>query len=372
MKKKVKKTHVKHKRKKIYYGYNARIIINSIVFALLLIVGLFVLKQSLNVEDSKVVNYSEQSYLDYKVYLKQNNFYEDKFLPKDMLYVASLIDKINIDFNYKFSIEEQIDLNFEYKILGKLVISDENEENIYYEKIYNLMDEKNLILKENKIKSINESIEIDYEKYNKIANNFKSNYGINTKNKLIIYFNINKEALNNDDKKLLVSNQISNMIINIPLSEKSVDISLKYQDINNQSSVIDNHKVVIDNIICLIISIILIILSIVFMIKTMRLFKHIIKKKDIYREYINKILNEYDRLIVETTTPPIMKEEDKDKVIIIEKFTELLDVRDNLKQPIMYFVVAKHQKCHFYINSGEKIYLTTIKKVDLEVQDEKK
>jgi hypothetical protein len=37
----------------------------------------------------------------------------------------------------------------------------------------------------------------------------------------------------------------------------------------------------------------------------------------------------------------------------------------------MYYVVTKHVKCHFYINNGEKIYITTIKKVDLEAEYEK-
>jgi len=162
------------------------------------------------------------------------------------------------------------------------------------------------------------------------------------------------------------------MVLNIPLSEKSVDISLDYDDINNESKVLDNSRFVLDNIVYIFVSVILIILSLVFMVKGMRLSKYLIRKKNIYDKYVEKLLSEYDRLIVETTSPPVISIEDKNKIINIEKFTELLDVRDNLKQPIMYYVVTKHEKCHFYINSGEKIYLTTIKKVDLEVQNEKK
>ena len=52
-------------------------------------------------------------------------------------------------------------------------------------------------------------------------------------------------------------------------------------------------------------------------------------------------------------------------------FEELLDVRDNIKQPIMFYEVTKHIKCHFYITNEDKIYLTTIKKVDLEEKYEK-
>ena len=41
-------------------------------------------------------------------------------------------------------------------------------------------------------------------------------------------------------------------------------------------------------------------------------------------------------------------------------------VRDNLKLPIMYYVVVKHHKCYFYITHGNKIYLNVVKAIDLE------
>ena len=52
------------------------------------------------------------------------------------------------------------------------------------------------------------------------------------------------------------------------------------------------------------------------------------------------------------------------EVIKISKFTELLDVRDNLKLPIMYYVVAKHHKSYFYIKKDNDIYLLTVKETD--------
>ncbi len=86
-------------------------------------------------------------------------------------------------------------------------------------------------------------------------------------------------------------------------------------------------------------------------------------KKTNYDKYIDKILNEYDRLIVETPTAPNTQNKN---IVKIKKFNELLDVRDNLKLPIKYFVVSKHQKCQFYIDHEEEIYILTIKEVDIE------
>ena len=84
---------------------------------------------------------------------------------------------------------------------------------------------------------------------------------------------------------------------------------------------------------------------------------------------ILRILNEYDRLIVENGTGPDTRD---CQVIKISKFEELLDVRDNLKLPIMYYVVTKHTKCQFYIKHDDELYLLTIKAVDLEQAKEHK
>ena len=104
------------KKNKLYFSYNARLSFNVALFFFLIIIGSFFLLKAFTFEDAKIVNYSEQSNLDYNVYLKENTFYDNEYLPKDMIYVASLIDKIKIDFNYNFIIEEIVDLNFEYEV----------------------------------------------------------------------------------------------------------------------------------------------------------------------------------------------------------------------------------------------------------------
>ena len=86
------------------------------------------------------------------------------------------------------------------------------------------------------------------------------------------------------------------------------------------------------------------------------------KKKNKYDKYLSKILKEYDRLIVETSTYP--KIEDY-HLLKINSFDELLDVRDNLRLPIMYYSVTPHQKAHFYILQEKNLYVYTLKLVDL-------
>ena len=103
-------------------------------------VSLIFLKKSLDFEDEKSINYQEISNLDYKVYLKENDFYEQDYLGKDMLYVAGLIKNISINYDYKFNVDNNLDMVFDYSIIGKLSIKDESGDKTFYEKEYTLLD----------------------------------------------------------------------------------------------------------------------------------------------------------------------------------------------------------------------------------------
>ena len=80
------------------------------------------------------------------------------------------------------------------------------------------------------------------------------------------------------------------------------------------------------------------------------------------------MMRQYDRLIVEHFTCPDLQ---KFNVIKIKDFNELLDMRDNLKTPILYYNVQKHLKSYFYIQNYKDLYLLVIKDVDLENEKKK-
>ena len=52
--------------------------------------------KSISFISEQQLSYIEKSKLDYRVYLKENDFYESEYLGKNMSYIASLIDFINI------------------------------------------------------------------------------------------------------------------------------------------------------------------------------------------------------------------------------------------------------------------------------------
>ena len=344
-------------KKGVYFSYGLRATIFVLLFTIFFSISMLLLVTSLSFQKEKYVSYSEKSSLDYKVNLKENNFYETRTLDKDMIYVASLIDSIDTYFDYDFDIDEKMDIDFTYNVIAKLKITDEEGSNTYLEKDYTLLNDKVVNMKDNNHIDITEKINIDYGYYNSIASGFKQTYGVNSKSNLIVSLKVNKNNTN-----ALMTNKISTEVINIPLSERSINIKMDYIDINTNSSIITERDVTVNNTISIGASIILLIISIYFILKFIKLLEKNIVKQNKFDKYVKKVLRTYDRLIVESKT---IIDFSNYEIIKVNKFEELLDVRDNLKLPINYYVVTPHQKAYFYIVSTN-IYLYTVKEVDLE------
>lgn len=344
---------------KIYYSFAVRVFFSILLFLVLLFLGVYFLTKSIYYSGKKSIIYHEKSNVDYSVCLLDNQFYDEKCLKKNMKYVASLIDKINLKFNYTFDIEEEQDIDFTYDIYGKLVISDKLGEKSYYEKTYDLLSDKVSNLRNSKTNIINETLDIDYSYYNRLANGFKSAYGLDTTSKLVVYMTVKKAGAPGSNLSL---NNDSVMFVSIPLSERSIDIELNYKDINTTSSLISKSNVTINNLLYILISALFIVFSIIVMLKMIK--KFFWHHNSEYDNYINKILKKYDRLIGESYT---MVSFEGKEVVKFEKFTELLDVHDNLGLPIMHYTVTCHVKSYFYIVHENVIYLHVVKAVDLEM-----
>lgn len=352
---------------KHYISYTMRIVICAVGFFLCIGLSFLFLTKTLDIEEEKVVNYQEIGTLDYKVYLKPNEFYEQEYLDKNMYYIASLIKNITVDANYQFIIEQPVDTNFSYQVIGKLTISGDQGASKLYEKEYVLVDKKLPAATGTTVQSINEPIVIDYDYYNEVANRFKSTYGVDAQSDLTLYIRVNKTAKN--EAQEININETSNMSLTIPLTQRTLDIQLNDTGINSTKSIVKESKVSFGNIFFGILSFVIFVISVAFILKTLELLFLLVPKKSKYDKYVNKILSEYDRLIVETPTSPRLEGKE---IIKIKRFEEMLDARDNLKRPIMYHVLVPHQKCYFYIENDNTIYLLTIKATDLEGTEEKK
>lgn len=359
------KSKVKQKKsKKLYLDFTARLALSSVITVICLVISIMSFVSSFTYLAEQSTSYRENSFLDYKVYLNPNDFYEVEYLPKDKVYIASLIKNVNVDFNYTFSIEEKVDMKFDYDIVANLEITDESGSNKFYEKEYTLLSKKEEEVKAGEQYSLKENLWIDYNYYNNVANNFRNAYGVETTSRLVVSLRINKQ-ISDEETTRLSDNKA--MTLSIPLSSKTININLNYNEINNSSYITKMSEKVVSNYALVALSVLAAFIAIVALSKVFKLISVLYARKTPYDRFITKILTGYDRLIVETETVPVFDEE---AIIKIRKFEELVDVRDNLKMPIMYVVIAPHQKSYFYIKHNEDIYLYIVKAVDLETKKE--
>ena len=111
---------------------------NTVLTFICIIVVVFVITASLFLlylkrTETQYVSYDEESKINYKVFLKKNNFFENKYLGTNKQYIASLIDYINTDFDYKLSLEDkEVEYKYLYRIEANVEVKEKQTENLLY------------------------------------------------------------------------------------------------------------------------------------------------------------------------------------------------------------------------------------------------
>ena len=325
-----------------------------VLFFISLTICLIFASKTISRKKALPISYSQKGNVAYKVFLNKNDFYAEEYLDMNKSYVASLINYIDIDFNYAFSINSKTTMDFNYKIVGELVIENSHGNGRYFEKEYVLQDTKVGKLIQDKEKSIKENIKIDYAFYNQLANSFRSTYGVDTNSYLTVYLLVEPKT----DKDLNYEiNDSCKVLLKIPLSEKAIEINLDASNQNVSKQLITSPEVKF-NVFFLVMELIFFIPTCIIMVKMIGKILITFDNFTTYDKHVNKILKEYDRLIVETNSDLKTKGLN---VIEIGSFTELLDARDNLNLPILYLNTIPHREGIFYILNGKDLYMLIIR-----------
>lgn len=336
-------------------------------FGLFVILGFKFITNALSTNSDEKLHFQEKGNVKYSVCLKDNAFFEDECLDSNMSYVASLIKNISLDFNYQFNGNyDNLASSIDYEIRAKLIIENKDTKTKYYEKDYVLVPKTTDSVKNSgTLYNLDKKVNIDYEYYNSIATNFKSQYGVDSQSYLEVYLN----TYNNVNPKYKDIPTNAKISVRIPLSQKAIEINFNTQEINiDIEKYIISKAVIINDYQKLIAGIISLFLSLLFLSFTIVIIKRYTKKMSRYDKFINKILKEYDRLIVETATFP---DEKKYNVLLINNFNELVDVRDNLRTPIMFYNIKDHKISIFYILNDNNLYLYIVNSKDINDGDKK-
>ena len=345
---------------KVYNIQNKKLVIKVRTWALflllpslvLLVGGTLLLIKSLNLkgEETKLL-YNEVGNVDYKVYLKENDFYKDEYLDKGMKYVANLISSVKPEFTYELHSTETLDLTYKYKIDADLIITDVNDTTPLKVKNYKLLKEKEVNSNSDNFR-ISETVDIDYDEYNTYVNEYKKELGLVVDAKLRVYLTVDtlgnikgvKESLNS--KKTLQ--------ITIPLSEKTLDITIDNDKINTSDSVTINTGVTVANLTMLVVGIAIGVIGIVVLIVAIVIYNKY-KKNDPYTVSLRNIFKQYDRLIVNAKYGE--SDIDLDKCtsnVTVERFSELVDAARNDGTSIIWIEKIPGEESIFVVMKDDK------------------
>lgn len=337
----------------------------------LIMLGLtvLVLKGSMYTKEESIIGYNEVGNIDYKVFLKENNYYKEQYLGKDMQYVASIIKDIVPTFTYEMHSEEEMEYTYNYKVSADLIISDPNDNNkVLYKR-------PSLLVKDTKEKvtggsfRVDQDVSINYDEYNNYVNAFKKEYALSVNSKLVITFNIDvtgKSPLLKEDFK-----KSSKLVIAIPMSEQTINIGIDTSDINNSGTLERNYMSQIKKPVALVLGIIVGLLSLALLYIVIYNFLTNRSKTDVYKATIKSILREYDRAIVSSKTADTI-DESKYNVIEVPRIEELLDAHDSTGKPILYNEDTENDISTFIIVSDEILYKYRVVRKELEEQEEKR
>lgn len=334
--------------------------IPNIIF---LVITAFVLKDSLYTDSEAVVGYNEVGNVNYKVFLKENNYYTEKYLGSDMQYIASLIDTVNTSFVYEMYSQEKMEYTYKYNVKADLIITDPNDNNkILYKKSSVLVPETEEKVNQASFR-IDRDIDINYDEYNDYVNAFKKEYALSVKSRLVITM----EVVVNGKSDVLREdfNKTSNLVIAIPMSEQTINIGIDTSDIDNSGILEKNYLSLIKKPLSLVLGIIVLILNLCLLYVSLYTVLSNRNKKDLYESMVKGIIREYDRAIVTSKSIDSIDFSNY-RVIDVASIEELLDAHDVAAEPILYSEVIPDKESIFILINDDILYRFVVNRKELE------
>lgn len=353
----------KLKRAKYRKFRNTMILVLAIILSLTFAGALYSGITYYNLNKEEYITYSEKSNTDYLVYLKENPFYEEEYLQKGQSYIASIIDSIESEFEYRVLMDTVgVSFNYSYWIDAELEIIDNTSGRVIYKPVDNLVDKKVYKIESANCIYIKDKVSISYDEYNDFATDFITAYNLENSTSSVnikLHVEINENASH-------FANELNNsyvVSINVPLTKQTVNIDITSSIPTTTQKVLLVENIEMNNFykhLTIVLGVVEIILIIMFI-----CFLYLTRNNDInYTIKIKKIINNYKSYIQKILNP---FEYDAYKVITVATFKELLDIRDTVRSPILMYE-NEDQTCSTFVipTNTDLLYLYEIKVADYE------
>ena len=352
----------KEKKKRALYRKNREkwIFVQTVIAAVVAVAILISSLVAYQLNKTYYIGYREGGSIDYNVFLKENEFFEESYLGKDQSYVASLIDKIIADYSYEIDMDtSDVNYKYSYTIKSRLEIID-NTSNVA---IFN--PEQELVSVQNKMQSssnrlrINEIVVINYDEYNDIANKFLETYELkSTTSNIVVTLEVDV---------LSDCNAFSGSSVDTYTSELRIPLTTKTVNIKMTSAIPDAEAKMIactrgagfevfktTAIVLAVIEALLILLLVAFI--------YLTRTDDItYTARVKKILSQYKSYIQKINN---MFDTSGYQKIFVDTFDEMLEIRDTIQAPILMHENEEKTCTKFLIPTDSKLLYIYEVKID--------
>lgn len=318
-------------------------------------------------KDNLIMSYTSSGNIDYKVFLKENNFIDNEYLNAGEAYILDLIDYVRLTPVYNFKSTSKTNVTGTNKLVAKLKVyykesSDKNNNPEVMNKEKTL-DEKVMNFNDDKYTSLG-SYDLYLNEYLDMLKEFQSEVKIAVDGYLDITY---ESSFDGKVGGASYSNKYDNTV-RIPLSNSVVKIESPKSEAKEsnvyEADLVKTNKTVMSYIV---IANIVVFIIICFLLKKLFSFTN----KSEYQRKLSKILRNYDDIIVNTSSIVDVK---KYKVIKIEEFKEILNLSRELLLPIMNYEKIKDKETWFYVIKDDILYMHVVseKKLELKTNEEDK
>ena len=330
----------------------------ALVLLVVIALGSFLVYDRMN--RTFYIEYTENSNVDYKVQYIENEFFEEDWIGKDQEYISSLVNTIVADFNYKLNMDATgVGFEYKYSVDATLLIADKDSGKPYREVTENLVPLTNASARRSNNVEINESVEIDFNKYNKIATDFVKTYSLKQASSTLIV-TLNVEVLSTSDKFQQNNENKYSTSLNIPLVDETFGMEVTSSVPESESKVLaysgaENQGIfftvgIASGVIAFVLAIVLIV------------FIYITKNEDItYAAKVRRIVNAYSSYIQRMDGD---FNDEGYQTVMIKTFNEMLGIRDTIQSPILMTENRDETMTRFLIPTNTKILYTFEIKVE--------
>jgi cbb3-type cytochrome oxidase subunit 3 len=252
---------------------------------------------------------------------------------------------------YSFQAKTNVNYQYDYDVTAKVIATDgDSTDKVLYESEEVLVPAKRLSGNTGEF-FINESINIDYGKYNSLITAFRSDYGLTLKANVIVTLNVHLVGEADGFAEVIKSDQ--RVALNIPLSERTINVSLNSDEINNEGSLEEKARDFAKNLPWIIVADISAIVFLSILIISIVIFVFRESRRSDYDKELSHIMKEYGQIIVKVDRLP---ETPAGHVVEVGDFDELLNVHDTVEKPIIYKELVQNHCSIFMIEDSETVY----------------